>query len=56
MGVPEPATWAIVMLGFGLMGAALRWRGRFQTVLSVADANVAGEHGPNLFHQNRTVS
>ncbi|MDB5681975.1 MAG: hypothetical protein JWO16_1780, partial [Sphingomonas bacterium] len=25
--VPEPATWAMMMVGFGLMGAALRRRG-----------------------------
>ncbi|MEK6637570.1 MAG: PEPxxWA-CTERM sorting domain-containing protein [Pseudomonadota bacterium] len=26
-GVPEPATWAMMMLGFGMIGAALRRRG-----------------------------
>ena len=26
MGVPEPSTWALMILGFGLTGAALRRR------------------------------
>ena len=25
-GVPEPATWAMMMMGFGLMGYSLRRR------------------------------
>jgi hypothetical protein len=25
-GVPEPATWAMMILGFGMIGAALRRR------------------------------
>ncbi|MBS0479821.1 MAG: PEP-CTERM sorting domain-containing protein [Proteobacteria bacterium] len=27
-GVPEPATWAMMMLGFGAMGASLRRRAK----------------------------
>ncbi len=27
-GVPEPATWAMLILGFGLVGAAARRRDR----------------------------
>lgn len=26
--VPEPTTWALIIFGFGLAGARLRWRGR----------------------------
>ena len=29
-GVPEPATWALMILGFGAAGAALRRRGLVQ--------------------------
>ena len=25
-GVPEPASWAMLIAGFGLTGAAMRWR------------------------------
>jgi hypothetical protein len=32
--VPEPATWAMMMVGFGLMGAALRRRGATAVALS----------------------
>jgi hypothetical protein len=32
-GVPEPATWAMMIIGFGLTGAAMRFRRR--------DANTA---------------
>lgn len=28
-GVPEPATWAMMVAGFGLMGAAVRGRGKY---------------------------
>lgn len=31
-GVPEPSTWAIAIMGFGLMGAALRRRRTMATV------------------------
>ena len=26
-GVPEPESWALMIIGFGLSGSALRWRG-----------------------------
>lgn len=35
-GVPEPATWAMMALGFGLVGAALRSRARVPTRVSFA--------------------
>ena len=34
--VPEPATWGMMLLGFGVMGASLRRRRRSQTVLAQA--------------------
>ena len=33
VGVPEPAAWALMVLGFGGIGAALRSRRRAQTAL-----------------------
>lgn len=35
-GVPEPATWAMMLLGFGAMGVSLRRRRRTQTLLQEA--------------------
>ncbi len=32
--VPEPASWALMLAGFGLVGAATRRRARMQTVLA----------------------
>lgn len=32
--VPEPATWAMMILGFGLVGFAARRRGRMETTLA----------------------
>ncbi|MEO5937405.1 MAG: PEPxxWA-CTERM sorting domain-containing protein [Sphingomonas sp.] len=32
VAVPEPATWAITLMGFGLMGASLRYRRRSMAV------------------------
>ncbi len=34
--VPEPASWAMLLLGFGMMGAALRYRRRTTTVAYAA--------------------
>jgi len=34
--VPEPATWAMMILGFGMLGAASRWRARKATRLTLA--------------------
>ncbi|HEV2596658.1 MAG TPA: PEPxxWA-CTERM sorting domain-containing protein [Sphingomicrobium sp.] len=34
--VPEPATWAMMLIGFGGMGFAMRGRRRQQTLLQVA--------------------
>lgn len=34
--VPEPATWAMMLLGFGAMGVSLRRRRRTQNLLQVA--------------------
>jgi hypothetical protein len=34
--VPEPATWALLLVGFGLVGGALRWSGRRRGVNSYA--------------------
>lgn len=31
-GVPEPATWAMMLLGFGAVGMTMRWRSRAQWV------------------------
>lgn len=31
--VPEPATWAMMLVGFGMMGAAMRYRRRNATVV-----------------------
>ena len=31
--VPEPATWAMMLVGFGMMGAAMRYRRRSMTTL-----------------------
>lgn len=31
--VPEPATWAMMLLGFGLMGAAMRYRRRSMSTI-----------------------
>jgi hypothetical protein len=36
--VPEPATWAMMLLGFGAMGMAFRRRQRVSTKLSYASA------------------
>jgi hypothetical protein len=33
-GAPEPATWAMLLMGFGLTGAAVRLRARKQTALA----------------------
>ena len=33
MGAPEPATWTMLLIGFGLTGAAVRLRARKQTAL-----------------------
>ena len=33
-GVPEPATWGLMIMGFGAMGAALRRQRRLQPVLA----------------------
>ena len=30
--VPEPATWAMMLVGFGMLGGALRYRGRSSTI------------------------
>ncbi len=35
-GVPEPATWAMMMLGFGAMGATLRRRAKVRTAVTYA--------------------
>ena len=35
-GVPEPATWAMMMLGFGAMGASLRRRAKVRTAVTYA--------------------
>ena len=32
--VPEPATWAIMLLGFGFIGGAMRWRRRQRLTVS----------------------
>jgi hypothetical protein len=34
MGAPEPAAWAMMLVGFGLMGTALRARPRMRTTLT----------------------
>jgi hypothetical protein len=34
--IPEPATWAMVMLGVGLMGAGLRLSARGKAVSAAA--------------------
>ena len=33
-GVPEPASWALLIAGFGQTGAAMPWRQTFATVLA----------------------
>lgn len=45
--VPEPATWAVMVLGFGSVGAALRGRRRFPPLRLSLDPNgkVIAEHG-----------
>ena len=35
-GVPEPATWAMMLMGFGAIGVSLRRRRRTQTLLQAA--------------------
>lgn len=35
-GVPEPATWAMMIVGFGLVGGAVRRRNRVVTRVSLA--------------------
>lgn len=35
-GVPEPATWALMILGFGGIGAAMRRRGKSATAMTAA--------------------
>lgn len=39
--IPEPATWMMLILGFGLTGSALRWRGRSEAGLA-AKAGLCG--------------
>lgn len=36
LGVPEPSTWALMILGFGLIGSALRRRQRVQAKINFA--------------------
>ena len=31
--VPEPATWAMMLVGFGMMGASMRYRRRSTTTV-----------------------
>jgi hypothetical protein len=35
-GVPEPSTWAMILLGFGATGASLRWRRRRAAAEAIA--------------------
>lgn len=35
-GVPEPATWALMIVGFGAVGAAMRRRAKVRTAVSFA--------------------
>lgn len=42
-GVPEPATWAMMLMGFGLAGAALRRRSAYRLVEIAADGTRSSE-------------
>ncbi len=38
IAIPEPATWAMMIMGFGLVGMLLRQRRRFRLALALAES------------------